>query len=234
MKINFGYVAMSMVVKDCSPSKTITLKNLEKIEDPEARISRLQSLARTNINNTQRLFYHNKAHDIMMYRLTSKLIPLATHPITAAWDWMKDLEDEFNGLGNYAKKNNFRISAHPDHYTVLNTNKEDVYQASIKDLEYHDKIYRSMGMDKNSKLVLHIGGKYGSKEKSINRFIENYSKLPESIKERLILENDDKSYTAREVLEICQNVNAPMVLDIHHHWCNNNNEDISKFIEAIF
>lgn len=234
LRINFGYVAMSMLVKDCSPSKTITVKNLIKIEDDEARAFKLKSIAKTNIKNTQRLFYHNTAHDIKVYRLTSKLIPLATHSLTREWDWFKDVEGDLKALGDYAKEHGFRVSAHPDHYTLLNSPRDEVLQASLKDLEYHYKIFEGMGLDSSSKLVLHIGGSYNNKVESIERFINNYNKLPRHLREIIILENDDKIYTAREVLNISEKLSVPMVLDIHHHWCNNNGEDISDLLDSIF
>ncbi len=234
MKIRFGYVAMSLVVRNCSPSKTVTVKTLSKIDDKETRLFKLSRLAKENIKNTQRLLYHNKAHDIKVYRLTSKLIPLATHPITKDWDWEDEVKDELKTLGEYVKKQGFRISAHPDHFTILNTPKKEVLETSIKDLKYHEKIFEYMGIGKEGKLVLHIGGKYGGKKESIVRFKENFIKLPEAIKERIIIENDDKTYTAKEVLEICKELQAPMVLDLHHHWCNNDGEDIGDYLEEIF
>lgn len=225
---------MSMVVKDCSPSKTITVKNLTKIEDEEARLFRLRSIAKTNIQNTQRLFYHNNAHEIKIYRLTSKLIPLATHPLTQNWDWFNAIKDDLKALGDYAKEKNFRISAHPDHYTLLNSPKDEVLQASLKDLEYHYRIFEGMELDTSAKLILHIGGRYKSKDESIERFINNFSTLPDYLKKIIILENDDKTYTTKDVLDICEKINIPMVLDIHHHWCNNNGEDLSDYIASIF
>jgi len=51
--------------------------------------------------------------------------------------------------------------------------------------------------------------------------------LPPAIKDRLIIENDDKSYTARDVLELCRSVAAPMVLDVHHHFCCNDGGDLA-------
>lgn len=225
---------MSMLVKNCSPSKTVTVKNLSKIDDDEVKFYKLTSLAKTNIKNTQRLFYHNNAHEIKIYRLTSKLIPLATHPITKGWDWEKEVGEDLRALGKYAKDNRFRVSAHPDHFTLLNTPKEDVLETSIKDLEYHNKIYKLMELDKSAKLVLHVGGKYENKEKSKKRFMDNFTNLPVYLKERIILENDDKTYTAKEVLDICKRISIPMVLDIHHHWCNNEGEDISDYLEDIF
>ncbi|WP_432665464.1 UV DNA damage repair endonuclease UvsE [Wukongibacter baidiensis] len=232
--MNFGYVAMSKVIKDCSPSTTVTVKTLSKIDDHEIRLYKLQSIAKTNIKNTQRLFYHNRAHDIRVYRLTSKLIPLATHPITEEWDWFEDVRLDLKALGEYARENNFRISAHPDHYTLLNSPKEEVLQSSLKDLIYHHKIFQGMGLDKSAKLVLHIGGSYKDKEKSIERFIKNFNNLPEYLKEIIILENDDKTYTTKEVLSICEKLGVPMVLDIHHHWCNNNGDNLSDYLERIF
>ncbi len=225
---------MSTIIKDCSPSKTVTVKSLTKIEDEEAKLFKLKSIAKTNIQNTQRLFYHNKAHDIKVYRLTSKLIPLATHDLTKEWNWFEDIKDDLKSLGDYAKENSFRISAHPDHFTLLNSPRAEVLDASLKDLEYHYKIFEGMGLDTSAKLVLHIGGGYKNKYKAIERFLSNFKALPDYLKKIIILENDDKTYTALEVLDICRKLKVPMVLDIHHHWCNSNGEDLSDLLEEVF
>ncbi len=91
-----------------------------------------------------------------------------------------------------------------------------------------------MGLDENYKLVLHVGGEYGNKEESKKRFISRYFSLPSDIKKRIILENDDKIYNIRDVLDICLNLNIPMVLDVHHHICNNNGENLSEHLPSIF
>lgn len=233
MRINFGYVAMSTILQDCSPSKTITVKNLSRIADEKLRIKKLRLLAQTNLKNTQRLFFHNKAHDIKVFRLSSKLIPLATHPIAQNWDWISELADELKSLGLYARENKFRLSAHPDHFTLLNSPKEEILTESIKDLEYHHQIFQAMELD-SAKLVIHVGGRYENKDLSIEKFINNHKKLPLHLKNRIILENDDKIYTSRDVLEICQELKIPMVLDIHHHWCNNYNDEIKDYLPEIF
>lgn len=234
MKVRFGYVAMSTILQDCSPSKTVTAANLSKIQSETARIAKLKALAQENLKNTQRLLFHNCGHDIAVYRITSKLIPLATHPITSSWDWAADLMEPLQSLGSFVKRENFRISAHPDHYTLLNSPRDDVTESSIRDLEYHQQIFDGMGLDTSAKLVLHVGGSYNNKSDSLRRFKETYSALPQPLKERLILENDDKVYTALEVLDLCQELQIPMVLDIHHHWCNNQNENIYSYLDDIF
>lgn len=234
LRISFGYVAMSVVLKDCSPSRTITLQNLSRIDSEKDRFARLGSIARENLKNTQRLFSHNRAHAIKVFRITSKLIPLATHPIAENWDWFAEVEDELKSLGDYARENAFRISAHPDHFTLLNSPREEVTEASIRDLEYHLRIMDGMGLDSSAKLVMHVGGSYGNKEASIKRFIQKYKLLSNELKQRIVLENDDKIYTARDVLGLCQELKIPMVLDIHHHWCNNHDDDIGEYLADIF
>lgn len=234
MRVSFGYVAMSVVLKDCSPSRTITLQNLSKIDSEKARFVRLSSIARENLINTQRLFFHNQAHDIKVFRLTSKLIPLATHPAAENWDWFAEVKDELKSLGDYTRKHNFRLSAHPDHFTLLNSPREEVTEASIKDLKYHLRILDGMGLDSSAKLVIHVGGSYKNKEASLKRFIQNYELLSSDLKQRLVLENDDKIYSTRDVLGLCQELKIPMVLDIHHHWCNNHNDNVGDYLEDIF
>lgn len=233
MKVRLGYVAMSSMLQDCSPSKTVTASNLVKIDSQEARYSRLLSLARENLHNTMRLFLHNQAHDVKVFRLTSKLIPLATHPLAEDWNWYDQLQEQLASLGEYARKNGFRLSAHPDHYTLLNSPREEVIAASLRDLEYHHKIFQAMQMDSSGKLVLHVGGCYRNKKESMQRFKENFALIPADIRSRIILENDDKTFTVVDVLELCHQIKIPMVLDIHHHWCHNQGENIKDFFADI-
>ena len=66
-------------------------------------------------------------------------------------------------------------------------------------------------------MILHLGGVFGDKEATLNRFRENYAKLPENVKKRLVLENDDVSWSVHDLLSICEELNIPLVLDFHHH-----------------
>lgn len=235
MLVRLGYVAMTMNLKDCSPSGTVTVKTLSNLPDEETRLYRLRKITKENLKNTLRILRYNKAYNINVYRLTSKLVPLATHPAAEGWDYAREFKDEFREIGDFVKENDFRVSAHPDHYTVINTNSDRVWEASIKDLDYHVRLFEAMGLeDFKYKLVLHIGGVYGDKQSSIERFIASFRKLPERIAKRLVLENDDKTYTALEVLNICKELKVPMVVDVHHHNCINNGEELKKLLPEIF
>ncbi|WP_025718976.1 UV DNA damage repair endonuclease UvsE [Paenibacillus sp. 1-18] len=224
MIVRFGYVAMSVNVQNASPSKTMTLASFNKIEDREAAIRKLERIAAENLHNTLRLLRHNRANDIEVYRFSSKLIPLATHQDLRDWDPFQALAPDFAEVGNYAKANGMRVSFHPDHFTVLSTPRPEVLQSSINDLQYHKAMLEAMGLGANAKNNIHIGGAYGDKVTSGQRFVEQVGALEVSLKERLTLENDDKTFNAVETLEACKLTGLPMVLDIHHQWVNNEGE----------
>ncbi len=233
MRVRFGYVAIALNIVEGSPNKTVTVKTLEKIDSPEGRLNRLRRLAKENLVNTLRILRYNSAHSIYVYRFTSKTIPLATHPLVTDWNYIQEFTTEWREIGEYVKAHNMRVSAHPDHYTLLNSPKEEVLSASLKDLEYHVNMLEAMGLPTAPQLVLHIGGVYKDKTNSLDRFVTNFNRLPDHIRLRLMLENDDKVYTAAEVLSLCQQLNAPMVLDIHHHACVNNGENLAEIWPAV-
>jgi UV DNA damage endonuclease len=235
MIFRLGYVAMTLNLENCSPSGTVTVANFSKLPDEDARMYRLRRIARDNLKNTFRILLYNKALNIKVYRFTSKLIPLATHPLVAHWDYVEDFREEFRQIGDFVKENDFRVSAHPDHYTLINSTSAEVLAESVKDLDYHVKLYEAMGLeDYRYKLVMHVGGLYKDRMSSIERFKENFTKLPERIRKRIMLENDDKSYTAADVLGICKELKIPMVMDIHHHRCVNNGERLEDLLPEVF
>lgn len=225
MIVRLGYVAMSTMVTNASPSKTMTATSFAKLGDREAAIRKLERISAENIHNTLRLLRHNRAYDIEMYRISSKLIPLMGHELLAGWDPIPTLADHFAELGQYAKEHRMRLSFHPDHFTVLSTPREDVLRNSQADLDRHVTMLEAMNLDTTAKCNIHIGGTYGNKETARARFLTNFTALPDRIQERMTLENDDKTFTALETLEVCEEVKVPMVLDIHHHQVNNNGEE---------
>jgi len=224
MIVRFGYVAMSVHIQNASPSKTMTFKSFSGLEDRDAGVRKLERIAAENLQNTLRLLKHNKAEGIRLYRMSSKLIPLMTHETMEGWDPFEALEADFRALGTYAIENGMRLSFHPDHFTVLSTPREDVFAKSVNDLDWHVRMLERMGLDERYKCNIHIGGTYGDKAKAFDRFVRQFESMPARIRHRITLENDDKTFTAKETLEACRRVGVPMVLDIHHHWVNNDGE----------
>lgn len=234
MLVRLGYVANTMRLEDCSPSKTVTLATIQKIPGRDNQIGRLVRIARENLVNTLRILKINLLDGIMVYRFTSKLVPLCTHPLFDTWDYLTDLKTDFQNVGNFVNRHGIRVSLHPDHFTLLNSSKPEVQRASFKDLEYHANIMDAMGIGPTGRLVMHIGGKYESKQAALARFKDQFGALLERIRKRIVLENDDRCYSVPEVLPLCQALKIPMVLDIHHARLLNGGEDWSALLPEIF
>lgn len=234
MRIRFGYVAMALGIPEGSPNKTVTASNLNKLADPFDRFSKLTRLIKANLSTQLRVLYYNLAHDIKVFRFTSKLVPLATHSITYGWNYSEEFQHELAEIGTLIKKEGIRVSAHPDHFAILNSKEQNVLEATLSDLCYHVNLFDVMGLGVEAKLVLHVGGVYQDKLQALLRFKSEFSKLPSRIKDRIIIENDDRSYNANEVLSLCEELKVPMVLDVHHHSCCNDGTALTDILPAIF
>lgn len=223
--VQLGYVAMSVNIKNCSPSQTMTFKNFEKLIDKDAAIRKLERISESNINNCLRLLRHNLAHDIHFFRLSSRLIPLATHEALKGWDYISPVRESLLQIGEFAGKHGMRIDFHPDHFVVLNSPKTEVLKASIKTLQYHVRLLKGMKVSLDHRCVLHVGGTYNNKERALEQFVENWGSVPSEIQRMIILENDDKSFDFQDTLFLCEKLGLPLVFDYHHHLANHNDED---------
>lgn len=220
MRVRLGYVAMSMHVKNASPSKTMTYTQFNKLPDREAALRKLERISTDNLTNTLRLLKHNRYSEIELYRFSSRLIPLQTHEALADWDPFPVLQPLFKEIGDFVKEHRMRVSFHPDHFTVLSTPRPDVLQKSIQDLERHIQMLDAMELGLEATCNIHIGGIYGDREKAFVRFVDQFKQMDLSIRQRITLENDDKTFTAEETLAACEQLSVPMVLDLHHHRVN--------------
>ncbi|MFA7688956.1 MAG: UV DNA damage repair endonuclease UvsE, partial [Bacilli bacterium] len=183
----------------------------------ELGLNKLNKVIISNFKDLEEILRYNKSNNIYFYRLTSKLIPLATHN-EVLFDYISDYKDAFGNIGKIIKESKMRVDTHPDQYCVLNSIKDEVVKSSKEILLYHKEMFKAMGID--GKIIIHIGsGAYG-KKKSIERFKENFYSLDEEIRKLIIIENDDKVFNAYDTLKLCKELGIPMVLDYHHYLCN--------------
>ncbi|MEF8874678.1 MAG: UV DNA damage repair endonuclease UvsE [Candidatus Thermoplasmatota archaeon] len=120
---------------------------------------------------------------------------------------------------------------HPDQFIVLNSKKEDVVKSSLEELRYHADVLDLLGLDTTAKIQLHVGGVYGDKGKSKERFVERFQKLEKKIKSRLVIENDDTSYTLKDCLDIHQDCGVPVLFDDLHHRVNSSGESLEEALK---
>ena len=121
-----------------------------------------------------------------------------------------------------------RVSMHPDQFTLINSPNETVLTQSRSELTYHALLLDSMKLGYDAKIQIHIGGVYGDKKAAISRFIKNYKRLPPAVKNRLVIENDDRLFSLKDCLDIHHATGIPVLLDIFHHQCLNNGETLQE------
>ncbi len=223
MILRFGYVSTALHLWESTPAHTLTFTNWKKLSKDE-REDKLKRVTGQNIENTKRAIYYNIAQGIHVYRLSSSIVPLATHP-EVLWDYITPFQDQFKEIGELIQKYSMRVSFHPNQYTVFTSPNDRVTTNAVKDMEYHYEMLKMMGVQKQANMNIHVGGVYGDKETAIERFHQNIEQLDRKIKSQVTLENDDKTYTSRETLEVCRAHSLPFVFDYHHYWANPGDED---------
>lgn len=231
MIIRLGYVAIALNLGKVTSSSTLTYTRYLKL-NKEDRLKKLKEVTYSNIEALEKILRYNIDNNIHFYRMTSNFIPLATHP-DVMWDYLKYFKKDLEYIGKLIKDNNLRVDTHPDQFNVINSDRESVVENTLRTLNMQVDLFEAMNYEQG-KLVIHIGGAEGGKDIALDRFINNLKNVPKRITDRLILENDDKTFNAKEVLQICEKTNLPMVFDIHHHNCNNCEEDIKSLLPQIF
>lgn len=183
-----------------------------------------------NLACLARILSWNASNGILFFRITSDLVPFASHPVCTA-NWGEHFFGEFRDLGRFILDSGIRISMHPDQFIVINALDPDVVRRSIAELAYHAEVLDRMGLPPAAKIQIHAGGVYGNKAESLRRFIRVYDTLEPAIRRRLVVENDDSRFTTSDCLLIHEQTGIPVLFDVFHHACNNHGEDVQEMIK---
>lgn len=177
------------------------------------------------------LRYLNR-NDIRMYRISSDFAPYVTHPDLPQFHGQIDeCQDELAEVGALAKEYDIRLSFHPSQYVVLNSPDERIASHAVEDFRAQGSILDAMGQGSEAVVVTHVGGVYGDKEGGIRRFVSRCERLPDETKRRLVVENDESSFSIGDVLRISREVGIPVVFDYLHHM--NHNAERLEIREAV-
>ena len=215
--IQLGLCCMNTTLKAQKPPVYAARRIIIRIID-EKGIDELKRRILANLDDLYKMLEWNEANGIRVFRLSSELFQHKTNPKVPDYTYDFALE-HMKKIGDYAKEKGHRLTFHPGQFNVLASISEKAYLQTLKDLEYHAHVLDLMGMGKDSVMVIHGGGVYGDKEKTMKRWIENYHKLPDKIKNRLVLENCEKSYSIEDCFKIHESTGIPIVFDTHHFDC---------------
>lgn len=220
--MRIGYPCLNLSLP-CRPSRTFRLGSLSW--------ERLRETLAGNLACLEEIVRWNAHHGLLFLRITSDLVPLASHPANN-FPWDEELAAEFARIGTLIKKFAMRISMHPGQYTVLNSPRPEVTAAAFADLLYHTRVLELLGLDRSAKIQIHVGGIYGEKRKAMARFARAVDQLPLETRARLVVENDERLYTFSDVLTIHQKTGLPVVFDFFHHELNPNGMRLGEVLEA--
>ncbi len=229
MKIRLGYACLTKTLDKVTSSSSLSYTNYNKIENREEK---LHLTILSNLNDLEKIIDYNIANHIHFYRLSSKLIPLATHK-DVHFDYIHPYQSYYERIGRKISENHMRVDFHPDQFCVLNSVKKEVVENSFRILEYHYQILTALNIE-DKIIILHVGSNVFGKEKAIQRFIHNFQKLPSYLQECIVIENDDKVFNIMDCLKISHKIHIPVVLDVHHHKCNHDGINLLDHIEEIF
>jgi UV DNA damage endonuclease len=177
---------------------------------------------RVSLGYLRDIFAYMAKHDINMYRISSDIAPYVTHPdLPQFHGQIEECSLELKELGDLAKRQGLRLSMHPSQFVVLNSPEESLVRKSVADLEAAARFLDCMDLGPEAVLIIHVGGTYGDHKTGCDRWVETYETLPEPVRRRLVLENDDIRYSAADVLDIHERTGVPLVFDNLHFWCNN-------------
>ena len=135
-----GYACLTKTLDNVTSSSSLSYTNYLKNEN---KLQKLDEVIISNLEDLEKIIDYNIANDIHFYRLSSKIIPLATHK-DVEFDYIDKYQDFYDRIGEKIKKSNMRVDFHPDQFCVLNSTNKDVVENSFRILEYHYNILEAL------------------------------------------------------------------------------------------
>ena len=228
--MNLGYACINMQLsypqkyggKPKGVSPITTGRSMIKRTFESKGLDYASELTLANAMDLNQIVQWNVINGYKFFRITSGLAPWKSE---YDWDDLKDI-DEIKGylssVGWVVNKHKLRITSHPGPFNVLTSPHEHVVENCISDLTMHGDVFDMIGLSRTpfNKINIHIGGAYGDKPKSMERFCKNFERLPQSVQNRLTVENDDKAsmYSVKDLYYgVYKRIGIPIVFDYHHH-----------------
>ncbi len=199
--------------------RTTTAKTLSVLPRGE-QLKKLSGICQSNTQNLVRAVQTVHRLGIGAFRIMSPLFPRMTHPdVGYSLADLPDADTIANLLyatRSFSQLHDIRLSFHPDQFVVLSSPHPAVVANSIRELDHQAWLAEVVGVEV---INLHAGGVYGDKSLALMRFCQVFTGLPENVRSRLTLENDDVCYTVSDLLPVCEKLSIPLVYDVHHHRC---------------
>ena len=235
--MKLGLVCISEILKKKDKSlsfKTMTRKRFLEL-DRQSALKELSSRILHNCELTKQIILHCSANGISHYRISSCLVPLVTDDtLNISYDDLPDMGAIASALleaGSTAQTCGVSVSSHPDQFNVLTSYNQNVIDRSIKELNHQAYILDLMGLPQNysAPMCLHLNLSPDFKRETlssyVDRFVASLASCSQSVRNRLILENEDKGFWNCKNLYESFGKLIPLVYDNLHCACNSSDMD---------
>ena len=223
-KTNYGYCCINTTLRTEKPSIT-TNRSMIKRTYADKGIVYASELALQNVKDLVKIINWNNKNGIKLFRISSDMFPwMSEYELSDLPEYNK-IKNILRGAGKIAMDNGQRLTFHPGPFDVLASLTQRVVDKCTIDLNKHGEIMDLLGLprDHSAPINIHVNTTQGGKNEAMERFCENFTLLNESVRTRLVVENDDKEsqYTTEDLHEgVYSKVGVPVTFDYHHHWCH--------------
>ena len=216
-----GYACLNTILRKQNPSvfcsrtcrvATILSNGLDN------GISHLKELGLQNLRDLEKMIRWNEANGIKFMRMSSDMFPFASHEYYGYS--LEYCSEELARVGKIANELGHRLTTHPGQTNNLGSPSSNVVLCTKRDLYYHSSMMDLMGLGKDSVMIIHGGGVYNDKKTTMERWEKEFLSMKESVRARIVLENDEVCYSTEDLLPMCEKLDIPLVFDWHHHAIN--------------
>jgi len=195
----------------------------------EKGVKYIKELVLSNLINLLKILEWNESKNIRLYRITSEIFPhmfnFESFP-NAKGEMKKYIEGDIEfaepllaKVGKYAMEKGHRLTFHMSAYTHIASTRENVQKRSIIDVNFYTILYNYMKIPPEGRcLILHVGGVYDDKIKTMERWIAIYKEFPDDTRKMIALENDEHYYGVNDILWIMDKLpELPWCFDVFHN-----------------
>ena len=190
-----------------------------------------EAIKGTYVHNVRRLAEMlPKIHrtGVKLFRISSAMFPLADQVDRSLWD-NPEVIRHLKVVGDYVKAQDMRVTTHPGQFCVLSSDSDSVVEKAFEELSIHGWLFDTMGLDHSPKWSINI---HGGKADRTSRLIEQIKSLPDNVRKRLTLENDECAYSALDLLPVFEATGVPICFDSHHHVFNDGDLTMEEAFDA--
>ena len=180
------------------------------------------NLALQNACDLLTILEWNEARGIRFFRVGSELFPRHDHYELKDLPLYEAIKEILQEVGRYARAHGHRLTTHPGPFNVLGSVDPVVVDRTIVGLERHSETFDLMGYEPSfdNKINIHVGSAMLGHERTAVKWIAGWHRLSESLRKRVVLENDDKAsmYSVRDLHRLFHNeIGIPITFDYWHH-----------------